>query len=59
MKSGLPAVASSSRDGLLRINFLKGGLDGWRAKGFPVEPYASPSISTRAGGATPQSKANS
>jgi rhodanese-related sulfurtransferase len=25
--------------GFLRIKFLKGGLDGWRAKGFPVEPY--------------------
>jgi rhodanese-related sulfurtransferase len=22
-----------------RIKFLKGGLDGWKAKGFPVEPY--------------------
>jgi rhodanese-related sulfurtransferase len=28
--------------GLLRIKFLKGGLDGWRAKGFPVEPYTKP-----------------
>ena len=25
--------------GFLRIKFLKGGLEGWRAKGFPVEPY--------------------
>ena len=25
--------------GFLRIKFLKGGLDGWRAKGYPVEPY--------------------
>jgi rhodanese-related sulfurtransferase len=25
--------------GFLRIKFLKGGLDGWRANGFPVEPY--------------------
>ena len=22
-----------------RVKFLKGGLDGWRAKGYPVEPY--------------------
>jgi rhodanese-related sulfurtransferase len=28
--------------GFLRIKFLKGGLDGWRAKGFPVEPYTKP-----------------
>lgn len=25
--------------GFLRIKFLKGGLDGWRTKGYPVEPY--------------------
>ena len=25
--------------GFLRITFLKGGLDGWRAKGYPVKPY--------------------
>jgi rhodanese-related sulfurtransferase len=28
--------------GFLRIKFLKGGLDGWRSKGFPVEPYKRP-----------------
>jgi len=28
--------------GILRIKFLKGGLDGWRAKCFPVEPYEEP-----------------
>jgi rhodanese-related sulfurtransferase len=28
--------------GFLRIKLLKGGLDGWRAKGFPVEPYTKP-----------------
>ena len=28
--------------GFLHIRFLKGGLDGWRAKGFPVEPYTKP-----------------
>jgi rhodanese-related sulfurtransferase len=25
--------------GFSRIKFLKGGLDGWRSLGFPVEPY--------------------
>ena len=25
--------------GLLRVKFLKGGLDGWRSKGFVVEPF--------------------
>ncbi|MGB6133361.1 MAG: rhodanese-like domain-containing protein [Acidobacteriaceae bacterium] len=28
--------------GFLRIRFLKGGLDGWRENGFPVEPYRNP-----------------
>jgi rhodanese-related sulfurtransferase len=28
--------------GLSRIKFLKGGLKGWIAKGFPVEPYTKP-----------------
>ena len=28
--------------GFSRIKFLKGGLDGWRANGFPVEPYKKP-----------------
>jgi rhodanese-related sulfurtransferase len=28
--------------GFLQIRFLKGGLDEWRAKGFPVEPYTKP-----------------
>ena len=28
--------------GFLRIKFLKGGLDGWRSKGFPVEAYTKP-----------------
>ena len=25
----------------LRVKFLKGGLEGWKAKGFPVEPYTA------------------
>jgi rhodanese-related sulfurtransferase len=24
---------------ILRIKFLKGGLEGWKTKGYPVEPY--------------------
>jgi rhodanese-related sulfurtransferase len=28
--------------GFSRIKFLKGGLDVWRAKGYPVEPYEKP-----------------
>jgi rhodanese-related sulfurtransferase len=28
--------------GFSRIKFLKGGLDGWRTNGFPVEPYKKP-----------------
>jgi len=28
--------------GFLRIKFLEGGLDGWRSKGYPVEPYTKP-----------------
>jgi rhodanese-related sulfurtransferase len=23
----------------LRIKFLKGGLEAWKSKGYPVEPY--------------------
>ena len=28
--------------GFVRIKVLKGGLDGWRENGFPVEPYERP-----------------
>jgi rhodanese-related sulfurtransferase len=28
--------------GFLRITFLRGGLEGWRARGYPVEPYEKP-----------------
>jgi rhodanese-related sulfurtransferase len=28
--------------GFVRIKVLKGGLDGWRENGFPVEPYTRP-----------------
>jgi rhodanese-related sulfurtransferase len=34
---------------LLRVKFLKGGLAGWKAKGYPVEPYEkSLQLDTRA-----------
>jgi rhodanese-related sulfurtransferase len=26
----------------VRIKFLKGGLEAWKAKGYPVEPYEQP-----------------
>lgn len=26
----------------VRIKFLKGGLEAWKAKGYPVEPYTKP-----------------
>jgi rhodanese-related sulfurtransferase len=25
-----------------RVKFLKGGLEAWKAKGYPVEPYTKP-----------------
>jgi rhodanese-related sulfurtransferase len=28
--------------GFIRIKFLKGGLNGWRENGYPVEPYRKP-----------------
>lgn len=28
--------------GFLRVRFLKGGLEGWKAMGYPVEPYQKP-----------------
>lgn len=28
--------------GFVRIRILKGGLDGWRKRGFPTEPYNKP-----------------
>jgi len=28
--------------GFRRVRFLKGGLEGWKARGFPVEPYDKP-----------------
>ena len=28
--------------GFLRVKFLEGGLEGWKARGYPVEPYQKP-----------------
>jgi rhodanese-related sulfurtransferase len=28
--------------GILRIRFLKGGLEGWKSRGYPLEPYDKP-----------------
>ena len=28
--------------GFLRVKFLKGGLEAWKASGYPVEPYEKP-----------------
>ena len=44
--------------GFLRIKFLKGGLDGWKAKGFPVEPYTKP-FHLESGGSNPLASARS
>jgi rhodanese-related sulfurtransferase len=39
--------------GFLRIKFLKGGLDGWRSKGYAVEPYTKPFQLNSGGNAHP------
>jgi rhodanese-related sulfurtransferase len=41
-KTGRTILRRALAAGFLQIKFLKGGLDGWRTKGFPVEPYAKP-----------------
>jgi rhodanese-related sulfurtransferase len=41
-KTSLMILHRALAIGFLRISFLKGGLDGWRSKGFPVEPYTKP-----------------
>ncbi|HTX41189.1 MAG TPA: rhodanese-like domain-containing protein [Acidobacteriaceae bacterium] len=28
--------------GFMRVRILKGGIEGWKSKGFPVEPYNKP-----------------
>jgi rhodanese-related sulfurtransferase len=32
------------RIGVSRVRPLEGGLDAWRARGFPVEPIAAPPL---------------
>jgi rhodanese-related sulfurtransferase len=38
-KTSRTVLRRALRLGLFRIKFLKGGLAGWKAKGYPVEPY--------------------
>jgi len=38
-KTGRMILHRALAAGFLQIKFLKGGLDGWRANGFRVEPY--------------------
>ena len=41
-KTSLVVVRRALAMGLSQIRLLKGGLDSWRAKGYPVEPYEKP-----------------
>jgi rhodanese-related sulfurtransferase len=41
-KTSLTVLHRALAMGFLRIKFLKGGLEGWKTKGFPVEPYTKP-----------------
>jgi rhodanese-related sulfurtransferase len=41
-RTGLIVVRRALALGFSQIRLLKGGLDGWRAKGYPVEPYEKP-----------------
>ncbi len=41
-KTGRSILHGALAMGFLRIKILKGGLDGCRANGFPVEPYKKP-----------------
>jgi rhodanese-related sulfurtransferase len=38
-KTGRTILHRALAMGFLRIKFLKGGLEGWKAMGYPVEPY--------------------
>jgi rhodanese-related sulfurtransferase len=42
--------------GYLRVKFLKGGLEGWKARGYPVEPYEK-AIRLASGGAASRASA--
>lgn len=41
-KSGRAILHRALAMGFLRVKFLKGGLEAWKASGFPVEPYEKP-----------------
>ena len=41
-KTGLVVVRRALAKGFSQIRLLKGGLDSWRAEGYPVEPYEKP-----------------
>jgi rhodanese-related sulfurtransferase len=41
-KTSLIVVRRALAMGFSQIRLLQGGLDGWRAKGYPVEPYEKP-----------------
>jgi rhodanese-related sulfurtransferase len=41
-KTSLVVVRRALAMGFSQIRLLRGGLDGWRAKGYPVEPYEKP-----------------
>jgi rhodanese-related sulfurtransferase len=41
-KTSLVVVRRALAKGFSQIRLLKGGLDSWRAKGYPVEPYEKP-----------------
>lgn len=41
-KMSLAVLQQALVMGFSRIKLLKGGLDSWRARGYPVEPYAKP-----------------
>lgn len=38
-KTSRTILQRALRMGFLRVKFLKGGLEGWKAMGYPVEPY--------------------
>lgn len=41
-KTGRVILRQALGMGFLRVKFLKGGLEGWQAMGYPVEPYDKP-----------------
>jgi rhodanese-related sulfurtransferase len=41
-KTSLIVVRRALAMGFSQIKLLSGGLDGWKAKGYPVEPYEKP-----------------